>query len=197
MNLLREPTNIYLFSCRKIGTGQNSNKFLSNILNTRHAFLTVTNILSPFFLFLLRRNKYQQILQWIFLFAVLIIATINPSYAWNIGSKGRVNGPVIHSTYFLTPNNVSFPVRAQIYVGRFVNGACQYNAAYDLGTETIKTGDVIDIDAFRLKSMIGLGYSCMTIFYTYRQMVRETIQLNSDGINYIRSNPAATEVSIL
>src|SRR5690606_18883219 len=128
--------------------------------------------------------------------AVYLLMT-HASFAWNIGSKGRVNGPSIHSTYFTTPNNASFPVHAQAYVGSLVNGTCQYNAAYDLGTEEIKTGDVIDIDAFRLKSIIGMGYSCMTIFYTLKQIVMETFQLNSDGINYVTASPATADISIM
>jgi len=131
-----------------------------------------------------------------FLFAVLV-TVISSGYAWNIGSKGRVNGPSIHTTNFLTSNNAPFPVHAEAYVGFYVDGTCQYNAVYDLGTDILQTGDVIDIDAFRLKAVIGTGYGCMTISYTYKQIVMETIQLNSDGINYITSNPATAEVTIL
>lgn len=126
-----------------------------------------------------------------------ILVVINSSYAWNIGSKGRVNGPSIHTTYFTTSNNGSFPVHAQAYVGLLVNGSCQYSAVYDLGSEELKTGDAIDIDAFRLKSIIGTGYTCMTLFYTSKQIVMETILLNSDGINYTFSVPATAEVNIL
>lgn len=136
------------------------------------------------------------LIKWTFLFAALMIA-INSGHAWNIGSKGRVNGPSIHSTYFITSENAPFEIHAQAYVGSFVNGSCVYNAAYDLGTETVRTGDVIDIDAFRLKSVIGTNYSCMTIFYSNKQMVMETIQLNTDGINYITTEPATSEITIL
>lgn len=131
------------------------------------------------------------------IWAILILITLNACYAWNIGSKGRVNGPSIHTTYFTTSNNGSFPVHAQAYVGLLVNGTCRYSAVYDLGSEEIKTGDAVDIDAFRLKSIIGMGYTCMTMFYTSKQIVLETILLNSDGINYTLSVPATAEVNIL
>lgn len=126
-----------------------------------------------------------------------VLISISPSYAWNIASVGRVTGPSIHSTYFLTPNNASFPIHAHAYVGQFTNGTCQYGAAYNLGTESIKTGDVIDIDAFKLKSLIGLEHTCMVIFYTGRQVVTETIMLTTDGINYTNSVPSTAEVSVL
>lgn len=131
-----------------------------------------------------------------FLFIVLIML-INMSYAWNIGTKGRVSGPTIHTTYFLTPQNSPFPVHAQANVGSFVNGTCQYATTYDLGTEMLATGDKIDIDAFKLKSVVGLGYSCITINYFSNQVVRETLQLVSDGVNYITSYPTTDEVTIL
>lgn len=135
-------------------------------------------------------------IKWTLILSVTSLS-ICPTHAWNIGSLGRVNGPAIHSTYFLTPNNASFQIHAQVYVGMFANGTCQYGAAYDLGSENIKTGDVIDIDAFRLKSIIGLGYTCMTIFYTNKQVVMETVQLTTDGINYTNSFPSTAEVTIL
>lgn len=138
----------------------------------------------------------KQSFKWTFLFAALFML-INASYALSIGSKGRVNGPSIHTTYFITPNNSYFPIHAQAYVGKFINGTCQYNAIYDLGNEMLKTGDFIDIDAFKLKSVIGVGYTCMTIFYTYKQIVLETFQLGTDGINYNASFPATSEVTIL
>lgn len=136
------------------------------------------------------------LLKWNFLFLALMLA--NASYAaWNIGSKGRVNGPSIHTTYFLTPNNAPFSVHAEAYVGKFVDGACRYNAIYDLGTESLMTGDFFDFDAFQLKSVIGTGYNCMTLYYTYKQLVLETFLLNSDGINYNGTIPATSEVTIL
>jgi hypothetical protein len=136
------------------------------------------------------------LVNWTLLFATLMIA-MDSTHAWNIGSKGRVNGPSIHTTYFLTPNNATFPVQAKAYVGKYISGTCQYNAVYDLGTETLKSGDLIDIDAFRLKSIIGTGYNCMTIAYTYRQIVMETILLLYDGVNYVTTNPTTSEVTIL
>lgn len=136
----------------------------------------------------------SQLLKWTLLFAALLM---HPLFAWNIGSKGRVTGPSIHTTYFLTPNNQAFPVHAQAYVGLFLNGGCVYNAIYNIGFDTLKTGDTIDIDAFALKSLIGLGANCMTIYYTYRQVVIETFQITNDGINYINTNPPTAEVTIL
>jgi hypothetical protein len=124
---------------------------------------------------------------------------MNSSHAsYSIGTKGRVNGPAIHTTYFLTPNNQAFDVRAQAYVGTWVNGVCQQNSAlFALGTERLQTGDFVDIDAFELKSVVGGDYSCMTIFYTYTQLVNESFQLNWDGFNYTASTPMQDEVTIL
>jgi hypothetical protein len=126
-----------------------------------------------------------------------LIVIIQPAYAWNIGSKGRVTGPVVHTTYFLTPNNQPFDVHAQAYVGTWANGSCQYNAQYDIGQDLLQTGNFVDIDAYQLKSVVGGGYSCMTIFYTYKTLVMETFQLTWDGINYTASIPTSVEVTIL
>lgn len=135
------------------------------------------------------------LLKWTIVFAVMMIA-MDKSHAWNIGQKGRVTGPSIHTTYFLTPNNAMFLVSAKAYVGEYVNGNCQYTAIYDIGTENLKTGDFIDIDAFQLKSVIGGGYGCMSIYYTYKQLVIETFQLEWDGVNYNGTIPATAEVTI-
>jgi len=132
----------------------------------------------------------------IFFFVALLLACTSESFAWNIGSKGSVIGPSIHTTYFLTPNNASFPVHAQAYVGTYVNGICNYAAIYDIGTDNLKTGDYVDIDAFQLKSVIGTNYNCMTIYYTYKQLVMETFLLLFDGINYNNSAPTVSEVMI-
>ena len=127
---------------------------------------------------------------------VYLILPMSLCHAFSIGSVGRVNGPVIHTTYFITPNNGSFPVRSVAYAGKYINGNCQYNAVYDLGTENLKTGDFVDIDGFRLKSVIGI-YDCVTINYTYKQIVRDSFQLLFNGINYESTNPATSEVTIL
>ena len=136
------------------------------------------------------------LIKWTLVFAALMLA-IKSSHSWNIGSKQRVNGPAIHATYFFTANNQFNQVRAQMYVGQWVNGTCQYAAQYQMGNEILRTGNYIEIDAYRLKSVIGAGYSCMTVFYTSHQLVMETFQLQTDGINYITTNPTTAEVSIL
>lgn len=119
------------------------------------------------------------------------------SFAFNIGAKGRSIGPTIHTAYFLTPNNQAFDVRAIAYVGTWANGQCQYQAQYDIGKENLKTGDFVDIDAYQLRSVVGGGYSCISIYYTYKQLVIETLQLVWDGTNYTNSTPAVDELTIL
>lgn len=136
------------------------------------------------------------LMKWTLFFAALMIA-VNSSHAWTIGAKGRVTGPVVHTTYFLTPNNGNFPVHAQAYVGNYVNGVCQYGSIYDLGNDMLATGNYVDIDAFLLKSIIGPGYSCMTIYYTSKQLAIETFQLQFDGVNYTASIPQQAEVQII
>ena len=136
------------------------------------------------------------LMKWTLLFATLMIAT-HASHGWNIGSKGKVVGPSIHTTYFLTTNNASYPVRADAYVGIYVNGYCEYSAIYPIGREILKTGNYIDIDAFRLRSIINGGYSCMSIYYRQRQLVIETFQLIYDGINYIATIPQTSTVTLL
>ena len=135
------------------------------------------------------------LMRWTVLFAALMLI-MQSSRALTIGSKGRVSGPSIHTTYFLTPNNAPTPVQAKAYAGYFANGNCQYNAIYDLGNEIVKTGDFIDIDAFLVKSIIGINYNCMSIYYTYKQLVIETFQLVFDGINYTTTLPITAEVTI-
>lgn len=137
----------------------------------------------------------RQIIKWNLM--ILSVFCFSLGYAWNIGFKSNALGPTIHTTYFITSNNASFPVHAQAFVGFFNNGICQCNTSYDLGVEHLKTGDLVDIDGFALKSVIGLGYDCMTIYYTSKQLASETFQLYSDGMNYINSYPATTEVMIL
>ncbi|EKD70307.1 MAG: hypothetical protein ACD_46C00575G0007 [uncultured bacterium] len=136
------------------------------------------------------------LMKWTFIFAALMLIT-QTGHAWTIGSKQRVNGPSIHSTYFFTANNQFNNVHAQMYVGAWVNGTCQYAAHYDMGNEILRTGNYINIDAFKLQSIIGGNYSCMTIFYTSRQLVMETFQLQWNGSNYINTIPATAEVTII
>jgi hypothetical protein len=138
------------------------------------------------------------LIKWTWVFAILI-AAMNSSYAsYSVAAKGRVTGPAIHTTYFLSPNNQPFDVRAQAYMGSWINGVCQQNTAlFSLGTERLQTGDFIDIDAFELKSVMGGGYSCMTIFYTYQQIVNESFQLTWDGFNYTATTPMQDEITIL
>lgn len=138
----------------------------------------------------------NHLMKWTLLFAALMLI-IETTHAWNIGSKGRSLGPMIHSTYFLTPKNALFQVQARAYVGYLRSGVCQYANIYNIGTESLRTGDVVDIDAFALKSVVGGGYSCMTIVYTYQQTVRETIQLFYDGLAYTQSLPEVSQVQIL
>lgn len=138
----------------------------------------------------------NMLIKWTLLFAILMMV-INKSPAWNIGSKGRVAGPMIHSTYFLTPNNAQFKVQGRIFVGYLTNGVCNFATSYNVGSDNIKTGDVVDIDAFALKSVVGGGYSCMTVFYTYQQTAMETIELFYDGVNYTRSIPEISQIQIL
>lgn len=138
----------------------------------------------------------DQLAKWMLLFGLSIMVMDN-SHAWTIGSKVRVNGPTIHTTYFMTPNNGIFPVHARANVGRFINNTCQYNAIYDLGNTLLKSGDSIAIDGFLLKSVIGSGYTCMTIYYTSRQLVWETFRLIFDGINYSTSLPPTSEITLL
>lgn len=135
-------------------------------------------------------------IKWSLLFALTMLF-VESNHAWNIGRKIYVSGPVVHTTYFLTPNNASAPVTAQAYVGLYLNGVCQYNAVYPIGKENLKTGDLISIDGYQLMALVGPNYNCMTIQYMGRQQVAETFQLLSDGINYVSSIPAQVEVAIL
>lgn len=134
-------------------------------------------------------------MKWSLLFATLMM--MNPGHSFTVAEKGRVNGPAIHSTYFLTPNNQDYEVRATAYPGAWVNGTCVYEAQYSLGHDFIKTGDTVDLDAFQLKSLIGGGYSCLTIVYHYQQPVVDIVQLVWDGLNYTTTVPSKTEVTIL
>ena len=138
------------------------------------------------------------LMKWALLFAMLMVLMDSSHASWSIGSKVGVNGPIVHSTYFLTPNNAPAPVSAQAYVGAAIlNGNCQYTAVYNLGTEVLNTGDTFYVDAYLLKNLINGGYTCMSVYYTYKQLVIDTFQLTYDGINYITSNPQTDEITIL
>jgi hypothetical protein len=135
---------------------------------------------------------------WRYLLKILmILCLMGQAQAWNIGAAGRTVGPSIHTTYFLTPKNAPLKVHAQAYVGLLVNGICNYNANYDLGTQTLQSGDMVGIDAFALKALIGGNYSCMSIFYTYQQIVMETFQLIYDGTIYTITNPLSSQVNVI
>lgn len=135
-------------------------------------------------------------------FLVMIISILTllseSSYAsFNMAAKSRTVGPSIHTTYFLTPANAGFDVNAKAYLGKFINGICVYNAIYDMGTEFLQTGDFIDFDAFKIKGIVGTTYNCMSVYYTYRQLVIENFLLVNDGRNYIYTIPPTSEVTIL
>ncbi|MBA3661395.1 MAG: hypothetical protein H0W64_06685 [Gammaproteobacteria bacterium] len=133
--------------------------------------------------------------KWI-LFFYFLLATCS-IFAWNIGSKGRSTGPAFHTTYFLTPNNQSFTIHATAFLGKWIDSICQPEALLDMGQDELKTGNYVDLDAFALRSRVGMGYTCMTINYFYRQKATETFALFSDGVNYVGSYPYTSEVSIL
>lgn len=130
--------------------------------------------------------------KWIF----FLLFTINTVYAFSIATKNSINGFLIHSTSFITPNNQPVSVQAKVFVGNYVNGYCQIARSYDIGNDALQTGDFINVDALKLESLVGGGYSCMSIFYTGKQTVWETFQLIYDGVNYNTSNPPSTQVTI-
>lgn len=134
------------------------------------------------------------IIKWILCYTLLLVS--HTGLGWTISAKGRVNGPSIHTTYFLTPNNSTVPVHAYAYFGNFVNGMCAYSATYNLGIENIKTGDTVVIDAFQLKAVAGNNYSCATINYTVKQVAVETFLLEFNGFNYINTFPATSEINL-
>ncbi len=116
--------------------------------------------------------------------------------AWTIGAKSVISPSTIHATYFLTPKNTATPVRIDAYLGFMTNGLCNSAARYPLGIEKLQTGDYLSIDAFSLKSVVGGGYNCMTIFYYSHLISRETFLIAFDGNNYNFSYPAKSEVMI-
>lgn len=136
------------------------------------------------------------LIKWSLFFTFLLLV-YKPGQGFTISQKGRVTGPAIHTTYFLTPNNQGFEVRATALVGKWNHGNCVYAAQVEMGKDFLRTGDFVDLDAFRLKAIVGGGYSCLTIYYHYRQPVIDTVALIWDGSNYVTTLPASTEVTIL
>jgi hypothetical protein len=136
------------------------------------------------------------LLKWTLIFATFMLAAKN-SHAFNIASLNFVNGPEIHTTYFFTTNNQPVNVQAEVYMGNFVNGICQYGSHFNMGKELIRTGNQVVMDAYRLKSIAGGGYNCMTIFYNSTQLVYETIGLQWNGVNYTASYPTLSQVTII
>lgn len=150
--------------------------------------------------------NHQHLMKWTLLFALLMLELNSSRAGWSIGAKAQINGPIVHSIYFITPNNAPVSVTAQAYVGTSVpttntgtsvNSNCPYTAVYQLGTEILKTGDVFYVDAYQLKNLINGGYNCISIYYTYQQLVIDNFQLLYDGFNYVSSYPSREEVVIL
>lgn len=128
--------------------------------------------------------------------ALILCLFLSALHAWPIGAKGHVIGPAIHSTYFITPNNAAFSVHAKLYAGNLLNGLCRYNATYDLGEEIVRSGDVVAFDAFALKALVGEGANCMSVSYTQKQQVMDSMLMVTDGINYVNTIPAMSQVTI-
>lgn len=140
-------------------------------------------------------DRFRFVLLLAISFLITFFAPLD--YGWNIGAKGRVNGYAIHTTYFLTTNNAPALVHAQALLGMWSNGQCQYNSVYFIGSESLQSGDLVDIDAQELRAIVGGGYDCMSIYYLHQQLVIETFQLQWDGINYLSSFPQVNEITIL
>ncbi|MFZ2314148.1 MAG: hypothetical protein WAW86_00620 [Gammaproteobacteria bacterium] len=136
---------------------------------------------------------------------LLLILVTSPISAWQVGSKNMMSSAAIHTTYFLTPNNQSITVRGTANVGYMNNGVCDYSqgATYPLGQEVLRTGDNMYIDGYRLLAAIGNAYSCIQITYMSDpagkqvfQPVQEWFQLVWNGVNYVNSFPAVSQVTI-
>lgn len=140
--------------------------------------------------------KNIRLIRWTLLYIAFVL-TIRSGHAFTVADIGRVNGPSIHTTYFMTPNNQSFDVLATLYVGEYLNGTCVYSGQYDIGKSYVQTGDYVDFDANKLKSLVGSGYSCMTVYYYYTQPVVDTVKLVWDGFNYRTTIPVTSTVTVL
>lgn len=119
------------------------------------------------------------------------------AWAFNIASKWQTTGPVIHTTFFITPGNDLVDLKAQAYVGTLNNGNCVYADIFNMGAEKVQTGDFIDYDAFKIKSLLGTSYDCMTVYYTVNQFVFETFSLFFDGFNYYDTYPENRELRLM
>lgn len=144
----------------------------------------------------MRQLPAKELGWWWLLFLFLQYATSATSYAWTFASKGRANGNVIHITYFLTPNNEKVPVHAVVYTGHLINGICEYANQYDMGVDSIQTGDRVVMDGLTLLEVVGGNAACMVTFYTYHQFVTDTLRLVSTNANYVATIPATSEVMI-
>jgi hypothetical protein len=134
--------------------------------------------------------------KWTLVFGVFALS-MHVSHAYTFANKGQVNGPAIHTTYFFTTNNIDAKVKAKAYVGHWTNGACLYAGQYDMGVELLRTGNQVYLDASKLKSIIGNGYTCMTISYFNQQPVLDTFQLLWNGSAYTATLPATSNVTAL
>jgi hypothetical protein len=132
--------------------------------------------------------------KWIALYSLLFLT--HTGFGWTIGAKGRVMGPAIHATYFTTPNNAPVKVQAIAYLGFFSNNRCVYSATYNIGTTTLKTGDVVYVDGNLLQEVAGVTYNCIMINYTTHQQVMESFLLQSNGFSYFNSFPDSMKVNI-
>ncbi len=139
--------------------------------------------------------------------SLLLVIGLCPALAlaWQIGAKNRMSSAPIHSTYFLTPNNQPIQIRGIANMGYMNNGICDYSqgSSYSLGQVLVRTGDQIYIDAYRLLAMAGNAYTCIQITYTNAentkqvfQPMQEWFQLVWNGMNYVNSFPAISQVTI-
>lgn len=132
-----------------------------------------------------------------FIALLVLLTSMHAAHAsFSLATKNRATGPLVHATFFLTPNNNPIKVSAKAYVGKFNNGRCLYNEIYDMGTEEIASGDLIEYDAIKLKFIIGLSYNCVSVYYTAEQLVIDTFILVNNGFIYTTSIPRTTEVTI-
>ncbi len=134
--------------------------------------------------------------RWSIVFGIFFLS-MKAGHAYTFASLGQVSGPAIHTTYFFTMNNQPNLVRARAYVGHWANGACIYAGQYDMGLATLKTGNQLYFDANKLTSIVGGGYSCVTISYFFKQPVQDTYQLLWNGTSYTNTVPATSDVTIL
>ncbi len=137
--------------------------------------------------------------KWTLIFGVFVLSLHagHATYAYTFQSLGQVNGPAIHTTYLFTTNNAEALVRAKAYVGHWANGTCLYAGQYEMGVMRLKTGNQIYLDASKLQSIVGGGYTCVTISYFNKQPVLDTYQLVWNGTAYTGTLPATSHVTAL